>query len=169
MDRTLVVKTVEKIDENVKIIGWVHSIRDHGKISFLDLRDRTGIIQCVGTNLPKFLPESVVEITGKIAKRPEKLINPNLETGSVELQIENLEVVSPSKELPIPLDTDGYEIDEDKRLRFRYLDLRRTRMTKNIRLRSKMLLFVRNFLSEKDFCEIETPILTKTTPEGARD
>lgn len=169
MDRTLVVKTVEKIDENVKIIGWVHSIRDHGKISFLDLRDRTGIIQCVGTNLPKFLPESVVEITGKVAKRPEKLINPNLETGSVELQIEHLEVVSPSKELPIPLDTDGYEIDEDKRLRFRYLDLRRTRMTKNIRLRSKMLLFIRNFLSEKDFCEIETPILTKTTPEGARD
>jgi aspartyl-tRNA synthetase len=169
MERTLIAKSVEKIDEKVKIIGWAHSIRDHGKISFLDVRDRSGIIQCVGQNLPKFLTESVIEVTGTVVRRPEKLINPNIETGSVELQIENVEVISQSKELPIPIDSDGYEIDEDKRLKYRYLDLRRTRMAKNIRLRSKMLLFIRNFLSQKDFVEIETPILTKTTPEGARD
>lgn len=169
MERTLVAETVDKIEEKVKIIGWAHSIRDHGRITFLDVRDRSGIIQCVGQDLPKFLSESVIEVEGKIVRRPEKLINPNIKTGSVEMQIENVNVISESKELPIPIDSDGYEIDEDKRLKYRYLDLRRTRMSKNLRLRSKMLLFIRNFLSGRDFCEIETPILTKTTPEGARD
>jgi aspartyl-tRNA synthetase len=169
MERTLISETTEKVGEKVKIEGWIDSIRDHGKITFIDLRDRSGIIQCVGQNLPKVTPESVVEISGEVSARPEKLVNPNIDTGKVEVQIEDLKIISASRELPIPLGGDGYEIDEEIRNKFRYLDLRRPRMTKNIRLRSKVAMFMRNWLLEQDFVEIETPILTKTTPEGARD
>lgn len=169
MERTLINEVVKNIGEKVRIKGWVDSVRDHGKITFIDLRDRTGIVQCVGQDLPKVTPESVVAIIGKIVKRSEKLVNKNLETGAVELQIEDLEVISRSKELPFPIDGDGYDIDEEIRNKYRYLDLRRPRMAKNIRLRSKVSRFLRNWLLGHDFVEIETPVLTKTTPEGARD
>jgi len=169
MERTLIAETPKKVGEKVKLNGWIDSIRDHGKITFLDLRDRSGIIQCVGQNLPKVTPESVVEILGTVTARPEKLINPKIETGKVELQIEELKVISLSRELPIPLSGDGYDIDEEIRNKYRYLDLRRLRMTENIRIRSKVTQFMRNWLCNNDFVEIETPILTKTTPEGARD
>lgn len=169
MQRTLVSESVNKIGETITLKGWVSTIRDHGKISFMDLRDRTGFIQCVGQNLGKVTVESVVEITGKIVERPEKLVNPNIETGKVELQIEKLIILSLASELPLPIDTDGYDIDENVRTKFRYLDLRRPRMARNIRIRSKVTQFLRNYLTNLDFVEIETPILTKTTPEGARD
>jgi len=169
MDRTLVLETVRKSGEEVKLQGWVDSIRDHGKITFLDLRDRSGKVQCVGNDLPKFTVESVIEIIGKVANRPEKLINPKLETGIVEVQIEKLTIISKASEIPVPLDTDGYNIEEEVRMKYRYLDLRRGRMTRNIRIRSKVANFMRKWLLERDFVEIETPILTKTTPEGARD
>ena len=169
MQRTLVSESVKSIGETVKLQGWVSTIRDHGKISFLDLRDRTGFIQCVGQNLEKVTVESVVEITGKIVERPEKLVNANIETGKVELQIEKMTILSLANELPLPIDTDGYDIDENVRTKFRYLDLRRPRMARNIRIRSKVAQFLRNYLTNLDFVEIETPILTKTTPEGARD
>lgn len=169
MERTLICETPKKVGEKVKLDGWVDSIRDHGKITFVDLRDRSGIVQCVGQNLPKFSPESVVEITGKVTARPEKLANPNLKTGKVEVQIEGMNVISLARELPIPINGDGYEVDEEVRNKYRYLDLRRRRMSKNIRLRSKVTKFMRNWLLDADFVEIETPILTKTTPEGARD
>ncbi|MDZ4209705.1 MAG: amino acid--tRNA ligase-related protein [Candidatus Curtissbacteria bacterium] len=169
LDRTLAGQTPSMVDKRIRLCGWVDSIRDHGKITFIDLRDRTGIIQCVGQNLPKVSVESVIEITGKVSNRPEKLINPNLATGEVELQIEDLSVISRAKEIPFPLDSDGYNIDELVRNKYRYLDLRRARMTRNIRIRSKVANFMRNWLIEKDFVEIETPVLTKTTPEGARD
>src|SRR3989344_4655156 len=169
MQRTLVKESVKKIGEKVLLQGWVNTVRDHGKITFLDLRDRSGIIQCVGNDLPRVSPESVIEIDGVVAKRPEKLVNPNLETGEIEIQINDLKVISPSQELPIPLGGDGYDIDEEIRNKFRYLDLRRPRMNNNIRIRSKVAAFMRNWLLDKDFVEVETPILTKTTPEGARD
>ena len=169
MQRTLVKETIEKIGETVTLKGWVGTVRDHGKISFIDLRDRTGIIQCVGQSLARVTTESVVEITGKIVARPEKLINPSIETGKVELQIENLNILSLASELPMPINTDGYDIDENVRNKYRYLDLRRPRMARNIRIRAKVTQFLRNYLSNLDFVEIETPILTKTTPEGARD
>lgn len=169
MERTLIADTVNKVGEKVKIDGWIDSIRDHGKITFVDLRDRSGIIQCVGKDLGKITPESVVEITGTVSNRPEKLINPNLKTGKIEIQIEELEVISLSRELPFPITGDGYNIDEELRNKYRYLDLRRPRMTNNIRVRSKVTRFLRNWLFDQDFVEIETPILTKTTPEGARD
>lgn len=167
--RTLAAKTTEKVGEKVKLFGWVNSIRDHGRVTFVDLRDRSGLVQCVGDKLSKLSSETVVEVTGKVVKRPEKLINPELETGKVEVKIENVEVLSAAKEIPIPLDTEGHKIEEATRLKYRYLDLRRPRMARNMRFRSKAVSFIRNFLLEKDFIEIETPILTKTTPEGARD
>lgn len=169
MQRTLVSETPGKVGEKIKLQGWVDVIRDHGKITFIDLRDRTGIIQCVGEGLAKVTTESVVEITGTIVKRPEKLVNLKLLTGEVELQITNLEVISLSQELPFPLNNDGYDIDEEIRNKYRYLDLRRPRMARNIRVRSKVAQFMRSWLTKQDFVEVETPVLTKTTPEGARD
>jgi len=169
MERTLAAQTTQKIGEKVRLDGWVNTIRDHGKITFIDLRDRSGIVQCVGSDLSNISSESVIEIVGTVVKRPEKLINPNIETGKVEVQVEKLTILSKAAEIPIPLDTDGYDIDESVRLKYRYLDLRRKRMTTNMRLRSKATNFIRNWLIEQDFIEIETPILTKTTPEGARD
>ncbi len=169
MQRTLVNETLKEVGKKVKLEGWVNIVRDHGKITFIDLRDRTGILQCVGTNLPKMSSEDVVEVIGKVVERPEKLVNKEIETGSVELQIEEVKILSTSKELPFPIDTNGYELDEELRNKYRYLDLRRSRMTRNIRIRSEVTQFLRSWLGEQDFVEIETPILTKTTPEGARD
>lgn len=171
MTRTLIDQTPSKADEQVLIKGWINSIRDHGKITFFDLRDRTGLIQIVLTTpAPEGLkPESVVAVTGKVQKRPEKLINPNMATGTVEILVEKLEIISPAQTPPIPLDTDGHDIDEKLRLKYRYLDLRRPRMNNIIRKRSAFTAFIRNYLVKEQFVEVETPILTKTTPEGARD
>src|SRR3990167_4744015 len=169
MERTLVHKSPDAVGKKILLKGWVATVRDHGKITFIDLRDRTGIVQCVGSELPKVTPESVVEIQGQVVKRPEKLINKDLDTGKIEIQIADFKVISESRELPIPIDNDGYKIEESVRLKYRYLDLRRARMNKNIKVRSKVAQYVRNWLSEEGFVEIETPVLTKTTPEGARD
>ena len=169
MQRTLAQETLAKIGEKVKLAGWVQTIRDHGKITFIDLRDRTGIVQCVGSNLGKLAIESVVEIEGEVSKRPQRLVNPKVDTGIVEVQIGKLTVITQASELPLPIEGDGYDIDEEIRNKYRYLDLRRSRMTRNIRIRSKVAQFMRNWLLARDFVEIETPILTKTTPEGARD
>jgi aspartyl-tRNA synthetase len=169
VQRTLATEAREKIGVKIKLQGWVASIRDHGKITFIDLRDRSGIIQCIGQNLPKVSTESVVEILGTVQKRPQDLINPKIPTGEVEVAIEDLIIISLAKELLIPVEGDGYDIEEQIRNKYRYLDLRRPRMTKNIRTRSKVARFMREWLLARDFVEIETPILTKTTPEGARD
>jgi aspartyl-tRNA synthetase len=169
MERTQALQTVGKIGEKVKLLGWVSSIRDHGKITFVDLRDSSGLIQCVGDNLPKLSAESVIEVEGTVAERPGNLVNPNLETGKVEVKIDSVKLISKAEELPLPVEGDGLDIDESIRLKYRYLDLRRPRMARNLRTRSKVISFIRNWLTAKDFVEIETPILTKTTPEGARD
>jgi aspartyl-tRNA synthetase len=175
MQRTLVRKTVGKIGRKVKLQGWVSKRRDHGRIVFLDLRDRSGIVQCVVGNsklvkeIENIRAEYVVEIEGKVKRRPDNMVNPNLKTGKVEVEVGKLEILAKSRELPLPIDTDGYKIDEEVRLKYRYLDLRRERLTKNLRLRSRVVDFMRKFLIEREFIEIETPILTKTTPEGARD
>jgi aspartyl-tRNA synthetase len=134
------------------------------------VRDRTGVLQVVGGKELKVLhPEDVVLISGKVVNRTEKAINPKISTGTIELQGETIEVLSSANTLPIPIGSDGYAIDEEVRLKYRYLDLRRSRMANNLRLRSKMTQFIRNYLIQEDFVEVETPILTKTTPEGARD
>lgn len=172
-----ITETKEKIGERVELFGWVNSRRDHGKIIFIDLRDRSGIIQLVFTpenrNLYKLAntlrSEWVIKVFGEIVKRPEGMRNPEIETGEIELKVEKLEIISKAKTLPIPLDNSGYEIEEELRLKYRYLDLRRERLKKNLIIRNKVLKFIRDYLNEKDFIEIETPILTKSTPEGARD
>lgn len=170
MDRTLSYETVGKIGEEVKLQGWVHARRDHGKIMFLDLRDRAGLVQLVSTKeLADVHNEDVIEVVGLVKKRPESMINEKIASGTVEIEVKKIEILSKAKELPFPIDTEGYDINEEIRSKYRYLDLRRPRMARNIRVRSKVVAFIRNFLLTQDFVEIETPILTKTTPEGARD
>ena len=169
MKRTIVTKTITKVGSQVKIQGWVHTRRDHGKITFLDIRDRSGLVQVVLTSKPQASVEDVVEIMGLVKFRPEKLINPNLETGTIEIEASSVTILNSCQTPPFPLDTDGYMIDEELRLRYRYLDLRRPRLNRILRLRSKLNQSFRQALSKHDFVEIETPILTKSTKEGARD
>ena len=177
MQRILNTETIKKIGKKVKVCGWVQRVRSHGKIIFLDLRDRSGLLQIVVSpevgslvKLAKELrPEWVIEVAGVINKRPKGMENPKIETGGVELVAENLKVLSKAKTPPFAVDTLGYEIDEEKRLKYRYLDLRRPRLRKNLQVRQKVIQFMREFLMEEGFVEVETPILTKSTPEGARD
>ncbi len=171
MKRTLIEETVSKIGERVKISGRVNSIRTHGKIIFLDLRDKTGKVQVVVN--PKEIEEVgkewVLEIIGEVKERPEKMINPDIKSGKIEIKAETITVLSPAKTLPFSIDKEGYEIDEERRMKYRYLDLRRERLQKNLKERHRVVHFLRSFLSKKNFIEVETPILTKSTPEGARD
>ncbi len=168
--RTLIVQTPKKIDEEVDLFGWVDAKRDHGKITFVDLRDRTGKVQCVGyQQLSEVTPESVLWIHGKVKKRPEKLINADLATGTIEIEVLDYQILNRSRELPIPIAGNGYEINEEMRLKYRYLDLRRARLQKNLHLRSRLAQAIRTELFARDFVEIETPMLTKSTKEGSRD
>ncbi|MBZ1345256.1 MAG: aspartate--tRNA ligase [Candidatus Nealsonbacteria bacterium] len=177
MKRILNKETINFIGERVKLAGWVQTIRSHGKIVFLDLRDKSGILQIVITPENKSLskigkqlkPEWVISVIGEIKKRPKKMINLETETGKVELEPYQIEILSRAKTLPFPIDSPGYEIGEETRLRYRYLDLRRERMRKNLEIRQKVIHFMREFLIKEGFIEVETPILTKSTPEGARD
>lgn len=176
MKRILSIETKEKVGEKIKLSGWVNSCRSHGKIIFIDLRDRSGTIQVVVTpeinsyDLSKSIrPEWVVEIIGKVNKRPEKMINPEMITGEIELEAESISVISESKTLPFSIESSGSELNEETRLKYRYLDLRRPRLQNNIKIRSNYLQAVREFLVKNDFIEIETPMLTKSTPEGSRD
>ncbi|MBI3589676.1 MAG: aspartate--tRNA ligase [Candidatus Liptonbacteria bacterium] len=166
-------EVVKHEGKEVQLFGWVHSRRDHGKLVFIDLRDRSGLVQVVfGPEMKEagdLRLEYVVKVMGKVAKRPEKLVNNKIATGAYEIQATGLEILSASKELPMPLDTDGREIGEDVRMKYRYLDLRRERLTRNLMVRHKVTKYIRDFLSERGFVEIETPYLGKSTPEGARD
>lgn len=170
MKNLFIAETVDKVGKEVELYGWVDSKRDHKKIVFIDLRDRTGIVQIVGgEDFKSLVSEDVIYIKGFVKKRPANLVNPKLKTGMIEVEAKELKILSKSHALPIPINSDGYEIDEDIRLKYRYLDIRRPRMTRNLILKSKTTSFIRNYLIKQDFLEIETPILTKTTPEGARD
>jgi len=177
MQRILIGETPEKINKKVKVSGWIDTIRSHGNILFCDFRDISGVLQVVFNKNNKELykkaeqirPEWVVEITGKVGKRPTKMENPKLKTGKVELAAESLKIISEAKTPPISIDGDGYKISEEKRLEYRYIDLRRERLQKNLKTRQKVKDYIREFLKQRKFVEIETPILTKSTPEGARD
>jgi aspartyl-tRNA synthetase len=178
MDRVLVADTTSKINENVKVSGWVHARRDHGKLIFIDLRDRSGLLQVVfwgGGDQDLFKKaeslrsEFVVSITGKVQKRNEKQINPDLPTGTVELGAETLEIISESETPPFEVNADTADVGEITRLKYRYLDLRSERMQRNMKLRSEFIKKCREYLFENDFTEIETPLLTESTPEGSRD
>ncbi len=169
-ERTYIAQTPELVGETVVLQGWVDTKRDHGKLTFIDLRDKSGIVQCVGWQMMgELTSESVLAITGLVKQRPEKLVNKDLVTGSIEIEVKEYEVLNKAKELPISVDTDGKEINEEARLKFRYLDLRRKRMQKIIRMRSEFIRAIRDGLYAEEFVEIETPMLTKSTKEGARD
>ncbi|MEN8253652.1 MAG: amino acid--tRNA ligase-related protein [Patescibacteria group bacterium] len=170
MQRTLVVETINQIGKEVKLQGWVDSKRDHGKVTFIDLRDRSGKIQCVGVGkMGELTTESVVELVGLVKERPGKATNEKLDTGRVELEVKEYKILNKAKELPILVEGDAKEVNEEVRLKYRYLDLRRKRMQKIMRMRSKFIQAIREDLFKDDFVEIETPLLTKSTKEGARD
>lgn len=167
----------EEIGKELSLCGWVFRRRDHGGLIFVDLRDRTGIIQVVFS--PEISPEThekahnlrneyVIAVKGVLRRRPEGTENPELVTGNVELWAQELEILSTSKPLPFQLD-EASETAELLRLKYRYLDLRRKQMQRNFFIRHKVTMSVRKFLDSKGFLEIETPMLTKSTPEGARD
>ena len=158
-------------------MGWVNVRRDHGKLIFIDLRDRWGIVQIVFNPKNKELlgladklrPEWVVKIEGVVKERPEGMKNADIATGNIEIEAIKLEILAEAKTPLFDIASDGYEIGEESRLKYRYLDLRRPRLLKNLTMRDKTIAFIRDWLHKKDFIEIETPILTKSTPEGARD
>ncbi len=164
------------VDQEVVLCGWMHRRRDHGGVIFVDLRDREGLIQVVFdpemresfVTAERVRSEYVLQVRGRVRYRPEGTENPELPTGKVEVVGEALEILNPAEPPPFPLDDEG-EVGEDVRLRYRYIDLRRPHMLKRIRLRSEVCRTLRHFLDERGFMEIETPILTKSTPEGARD
>ncbi|HIC95803.1 TPA: aspartate--tRNA ligase [Candidatus Bipolaricaulota bacterium] len=168
--------SAEDVGREVELCGWVHRRRDLGGITFIDLRDRSGLIQLVfnpkqegAHRLSRSLDrEDVIRIRGIIRRRGEENINPNLPTGEIEVEVRELEVLSKSKPLPFQIQEE-VEAREETRLEYRYLDLRRPRMQRNLILRHRVILDIRNFLAERGFIEIETPMLTKSTPEGARD
>jgi len=164
-------------DENseVKISGWVHRKRDHGSLLFVDLRDHFGLTQCVVDSSDKVFTlveslrnESVVTITGVVKKRSKETINKNLKTGQIEVSIEDITIQSEADTLPLQVNSDE-DAGEETRLRYRYLDLRRTRPHKNIILRSQIIQSIRNRMVDQGFTEFQTPILTASSPEGARD
>ncbi len=178
MSKRIYIKDLKDfIGGEVCISGWVDVRRDQGKMIFLDFRDMTGKAQ--GVILPNYVDtlevgktlrsEFVVSVKGKVNKRPERNIKEGVLNGDIELEIMEIEVLNKAITPPFDVTSDGKELGEDNRLKYRYLDLRRPRMQKNIRNRHKIAKFVRDFLDKENFIEIETPILTKSTPEGARD
>ena len=165
----------KNIDENIILSGWIHRKRDHGNLLFIDLRDHYGLTQCVIENnnkyfplLEKTRPESVVKISGVVVKRSSGTENLDLKTGKIEVSIKTVEILSNAAELPIPVFGEQ-DYPEDIRLKYRFLDLRRFEMHKNIILRSKVVSFIRSEMIKLGFLEYQTPILTSSSPEGARD
>lgn len=179
MLRTYSTETTGRLGEEVLLKGWVNARRDMGKIAFFDLRDREGIIQVVG--VPAELDEKsleamrdarleyLLEIRGVVQARGAKQINPDMPTGTVELLAKEISIITASEPMPFAVDSDTKEISEELRLKYRYLDLRSERMKNNLKMRHNVNLFLRNYFSEKGYWEIETPDLTKGTPEGARE
>ncbi len=168
---------LEHLGQNVILAGWVNRRRDHGGVTFLDLRDRFGLVQVVAD--PEISPEAlaamepvrmewVVQVEGVVRKRLPGMENPKLETGEIEVEVQCIKILNPAKTPPFVISADN-EVDEQTRLRYRYLDLRRERMRDNLILRHRVVKFIRDYLDEEGFLEVETPILFKTTPEGARD
>ena len=165
----------EQLQQSVTVFGWVHRRRDHGGVIFIDLRDREGLLQivCDPDNPATFQTaetlrnEFVVRVTGKVRPRPEGTVNPNLVSGEVEVLAREIEILNPSLTPPFLMDDDS--LSETVRLEYRFLDLRRPQMQKNLRLRYRTAMAVRTFLDQHGFIDIETPMLTRSTPEGARD
>ncbi len=176
MKRILSSEISKFIGKKISLSGWVGKRRDHGKIIFIDLRDREGLVQVVFTpaeicyKLAETLrPEYVISIEGIVEKRPKGQENPKIPTGNLEIIASSLEILNKARTLPFEIENKEKEIDEALRLKYRYLDLRRTRLKNNLISRYKIIKFIRDYMDDAGFVEVETPILTKSTPEGARD
>ncbi len=169
----------DRVDSGVRVAGWVHRRRDHGGLIFIDLRDRTGLVQLVfdpdDTSGPAFelghklRAEDVLSATGQVVRRSDETVNPKMATGEVEIRVKDAELLADSETPPFEIESFSGEVSEEMRLRYRYLDLRRDRMREAIELRHRVTRAMREFLSGEGFLEIETPVLTRSTPEGARD
>src|SRR5512137_491745 len=165
------------VGQTVTLAGWLHKRRDHGGLIFIDLRDRSGLVQIridpsagdAYHSADDARGEYVLQITGLVHARPAGLANPNMATGEIEVEAAQIKILNTSKVSPFPIDDDGYKTTETLRLKYRYLDLRRQRLQKNLILRHKVIKFMRDYLDAQGFVEIETPMLIKSTPEGARD
>ncbi len=167
----------ENVGQMVTLAGWVHRRRDHGGLIFFDLRDRSGLVQVVSsadiseeahTLAEEVRPEYVIQVRGVVQARPEGLVNPNLATGEIEVEVAELTILNTAKTPPFAINEET-DVRDEVRLKYRYLDLRRERMQHNMILRHQVIAFMRDYLNRQDFLEIETPILLKSTPEGARD
>jgi len=165
---------LEFLGKEINLVGWIKRVRDHGNIVFIDLGDRSGIVQ-VFTDRKELMPlvkglrsEDVVQIKGVVKKRPDNMVNSDMKTGEIEIDLKEVKIMNRSEVLPFVLD-DDIKVGEELRLKYRYLDLRRGCMNETIILRSEIIITIRNFLFEEGFVEIETPIMSKSTPEGARD
>lgn len=164
------------LDQTVQLVGWVHRRRDHGGVIFLDLRDREGLVQVVlAPELKEVFKlgetlrhEYVIQVKGRVRPRPNGTVNPDLATGEIEVECFELHILNPADTTPFPID-DYHDVGEETRLRYRYLDMRRPDMLARIKFRAKVTSYLRRFLDEQGFLDIETPSLTKATPEGARD
>ena len=165
------------VGASVRLAGWVHRRRDHGGLTLIDLRDRFGVVQVVtNPNVSKDAHEAMVPVRGEwvlmvdgiVRPRPKGMVNPNIDTGEIEVEILSLSILNQAKTPPFYINKDE-EVDEQTRLKYRYLDLRRERMRNNLVLRHRVVKFIRDFLDIHGFLEVETPILFKSTPEGARD
>ena len=167
--------TIKNLNQEVTLSGWIDTIRDHGNLIFIDLRDNYGITQCVVDaqqeifeSVSKLSNESVVQIKGIVVKRSEETININLKTGYIEVDIATYELLSKAEVLPLPVNSD-IDYGEEVRLKYRFLDLRRNKLHNNILLRNKVISSIRKKMIDRGFFEFQTPILTSTSPEGARD
>ncbi len=177
MQRTLSLDTTLHVGKQITVAGWAASTRDHGGLIFIDLRDHAGLVQLTvhpetATAFEianKIRDEFVLKATGTVLEREPSLVNKNIATGTVEIKVEHLEILNPSKPLPFPIFHQEANINEDLRLKYRFLDLRREKMQSMLLKRHKMIKFIRDWMDAEDFIEITTPILTSSSPEGARD
>ncbi|RYX79284.1 aspartate--tRNA ligase [bacterium] len=177
MTRTLAVAAMQTIGETITVSGWVNSRRDHGGLIFIDLRDHTGVVQIVinpeareAFSLAETIrDEYVLSVSGKVAEREDNLKNPNLVTGSIEIIADTIEILNKSEPLPVAVSDDGQQSNEELRLKYRYLDLRRPSMQQTLKRRSDYYKILRQYMDERSFTEVTTPILANSSPEGARD
>lgn len=176
-NRVFIKDLKDNVGNEINIAGWVHVRRDQGKMVFFDMRDMTGLVQCVALptrtevieKAKEIRPEWVLKVIGIVNKRPEKNINAGILNGDVELEVTLIEVLNKAETTPFQINENTSGINEDIRMKYKYLDLRTERMQKNIRMRDKIISFFRNYMHKNDFIEIETPILMKGTPEGSRE
>ena len=169
---------IEDINKTVNLSGWVHRRRDHGGLIFIDLRDKYGITQVVfdpkvnekaHSEAHKLRSEWVISLEGKVISRAEGMANPKMKTGEIEIEVESLQILSEAKTPPFSISDEEDDTNDELKLKYRYLDLRRGKLINNLHVRHQVMQVVRNFLDQENFTEVSTPLLCKSTPEGARD